>query len=342
MTCSCPSVKGHLTNKSTAFSPSGAKYGTQSLIHNHMMAHYQKIDRAKSVIDNKPPKSMKNFIKAHTKTVQFQKNKSMSRASSPTPQLLTAMNLHVDQSSFDVDRPHTAPPGNRMQSSEIETSLKPSKKLNSSLETLSFQDHLRNESSQLHSFKNSDFSQSFSTKRSTSYRTPLKIELYKSATPRYKIEMYSPDSGPPHINGSVFNMTRPNWKSTSLSHERTLSHNKHDLSYPETHLKSNFGASFDKLLLKKDAGAQRAQYAVLRTQEEMIAEEQAYLKFVEEVTNDVIARGIFSDRVLNQVFESHIERKKDSLDEERMRYLIAELKEDLNIQDDEINLNETI
>lgn len=52
--------------------------------------------------------------------MQFQKNKSMSRASSPTPQLLTAMNLHVDQSSFDVDRPHTAPPGNRMQSSEIE------------------------------------------------------------------------------------------------------------------------------------------------------------------------------------------------------------------------------
>lgn len=34
-----------------------------------------------------------------------------------------------------------------------------------------------------------------------------------------------------------------------------------------------------------------------------------------DVTNDVLNRGIYTNTVLKQVFEAHIERNKDKLDE---------------------------
>jgi len=62
-------------------------------------------------------------------------------------------------------------------------------------------------------------------------------------------------------------------------------------------------------------------------------EEQKYLKFISDVTTDILARGIFSNRVLQQVFEIHIERRKDHLDESRLKEMIEQLKEDLGITD---------
>lgn len=41
----------------------------------------------------------------------------------------------------------------------------------------------------------------------------------------------------------------------------------------------------------------------------------AYLDFITEVTNDVLTRGIFTNRVLDKVFDEHVERNKDQLSE---------------------------
>ncbi|XP_063959074.1 spermatogenesis-associated protein 7 homolog isoform X3 [Lytechinus pictus] len=66
-----------------------------------------------------------------------------------------------------------------------------------------------------------------------------------------------------------------------------------------------------------------------RMQEE--EEELRYLEFVTDVTNDVLNRGIYTNTVLKQVFESHIDKNKGRLDEGRMRHLMTQLKEDLAI-----------
>ncbi|XP_033642298.1 spermatogenesis-associated protein 7-like [Asterias rubens] len=66
-------------------------------------------------------------------------------------------------------------------------------------------------------------------------------------------------------------------------------------------------------------------------------EELLYLEFVTDVTNDVLNRGIFTNTVLKQVFDSHINRNKDRLDVGRMQHLMSQLQEDLFIpqSDDE-------
>ncbi|KAM8921297.1 spermatogenesis-associated protein 7 [Pelodytes ibericus] len=59
-------------------------------------------------------------------------------------------------------------------------------------------------------------------------------------------------------------------------------------------------------------------------------EELIYLKFVTDVTNEILALGLFSNRVLDRVFERHVEENKRCLDEGKMRHLLEMLREDLD------------
>ncbi|NXS66378.1 SPAT7 protein, partial [Pandion haliaetus] len=58
-------------------------------------------------------------------------------------------------------------------------------------------------------------------------------------------------------------------------------------------------------------------------------EELLYLAFIEDVTNEILSLGLFSNRVLEQLFECHIQENKNHLDEGKMRYLLDVLKADL-------------
>ncbi|XP_049684642.1 spermatogenesis-associated protein 7 isoform X1 [Accipiter gentilis] len=59
-------------------------------------------------------------------------------------------------------------------------------------------------------------------------------------------------------------------------------------------------------------------------------EELLYLAFIEDVTNEILSLGLFSNRVLEQLFECHIQENKNRLDENKMRYLLDVLKADLD------------
>ncbi|NWH72089.1 SPAT7 protein, partial [Piaya cayana] len=58
-------------------------------------------------------------------------------------------------------------------------------------------------------------------------------------------------------------------------------------------------------------------------------EEFLYLAFIEDITNEILSLGLFSNRVLEQVFECHIQENKNRLDESKMRHLLDVLKADL-------------
>ncbi|NWU46239.1 SPAT7 protein, partial [Hylia prasina] len=68
-------------------------------------------------------------------------------------------------------------------------------------------------------------------------------------------------------------------------------------------------------------------------------EELLYLSFIEDVTNEILRLGLFSNRVLDQLFECYIEENKNRLDEGRMRQMLEVLKSDLGCgQDSEAEL----
>ncbi|NWV87280.1 SPAT7 protein, partial [Machaerirhynchus nigripectus] len=63
-------------------------------------------------------------------------------------------------------------------------------------------------------------------------------------------------------------------------------------------------------------------------------EELLYLTFIEEVTNEILRLGLFSNRVLDQLFECYIEENKNRLDEGKMRQMLDVLKSDLGCGQD--------
>ncbi|NWX48429.1 SPAT7 protein, partial [Steatornis caripensis] len=58
-------------------------------------------------------------------------------------------------------------------------------------------------------------------------------------------------------------------------------------------------------------------------------EELLYLAFIEDVTNEILSLGLFSNRVLEQLFECHVQENKNRLDESKMRHFLDVLKADL-------------
>ena len=67
-------------------------------------------------------------------------------------------------------------------------------------------------------------------------------------------------------------------------------------------------------------------------------EELKYLSFIKEVTDDIIARGITTNRVINNVFEYHIGRNKNTLNPIKMRDLLDTLRSDIGIPSQNGNL----
>uniref|UniRef100_A0A8C0M1H4 Spermatosis associated 7 n=1 Tax=Canis lupus familiaris TaxID=9615 RepID=A0A8C0M1H4_CANLF len=58
-------------------------------------------------------------------------------------------------------------------------------------------------------------------------------------------------------------------------------------------------------------------------------EELLYLSFIEDVTDEILKLGLFSNRFLERLFERHIKQNKHHLEEGKMRHLLHILKVDL-------------
>ncbi|KAG5857795.1 hypothetical protein ANANG_G00023170 [Anguilla anguilla] len=65
-------------------------------------------------------------------------------------------------------------------------------------------------------------------------------------------------------------------------------------------------------------------------------EELMYLEFIADVTNDILSRGLYSDRVLERVFARQMEMNKHRLDKDKMRHLLEVLRKDLASPSDSV------
>nr|CAB3266522.1 spermatogenesis-associated protein 7-like [Phallusia mammillata] len=63
-------------------------------------------------------------------------------------------------------------------------------------------------------------------------------------------------------------------------------------------------------------------------------EELKYIAFINEITNDILARGIYSDVILHQTMERHVQSNKHELDETKMRSMLVKLRRDLGMSED--------
>ncbi|XP_036887276.1 spermatogenesis-associated protein 7 isoform X2 [Sturnira hondurensis] len=64
-------------------------------------------------------------------------------------------------------------------------------------------------------------------------------------------------------------------------------------------------------------------------------EELLYLSFIEDVTNEILNLGLFSNRSLERLFDRHVRQNKHHLDEEKMCHLLHILKVNLGCTSEE-------
>lgn len=63
-------------------------------------------------------------------------------------------------------------------------------------------------------------------------------------------------------------------------------------------------------------------------------EEIKYAKFVYEITREIVHKGLYTDKELQEVFKKHLEQNKTVLDKNKMLFEVYQLKLALNVSDD--------
>ncbi|XP_075387173.1 spermatogenesis-associated protein 7 isoform X2 [Tenrec ecaudatus] len=69
-------------------------------------------------------------------------------------------------------------------------------------------------------------------------------------------------------------------------------------------------------------------------------EELLYLSFIEDITDEVLKLGLFSNRFLERLFERHIKENKHHLEEGKMRHLLHVLKANLGFLTDQTSVKQ--
>lgn len=357
--------RGHFTLKSSALAPTAMSYMGQDFISNHMKSHYRRILSAKAAVDTSPPKSMK----MHTK-VRDQKKRAALTKRTDTAMSLRTMSPSVEDLSSSQNglsplnsarsaqssrslRPFTDTP---LQQSQFEQSI--GMQYSTVVPTSSPRDKA---SAQGLNWQTKKSSQLFSQ---TSV-SPIPRELNKTIkTGRHlrlekdlrgiineSLEAYEETSSS-DIKDNVSTLMSGLQESddvrspfntgySDMKEKHTQNSDQFDLtsrSLVDTGSRLR-GQKVPHLDLSQVSYSHRAPPSI-RTMKDSTNyraniwdEEQKYLRFISDVTTDILARGIFSNRVLQKVFDMHIERQKDHLDENRLKEMIEQLKEDLNITD---------
>ncbi|PSN36420.1 hypothetical protein C0J52_11665 [Blattella germanica] len=89
-----------------------------------------------------------------------------------------------------------------------------------------------------------------------------------------------------------------------------------------------------------DSSPTRCQKILPTEQSNCMREDAAYVQFIHDITEDVLVRGIYSDRGLRQLFERHVADNEGRLCMERMREEVAKLSQQLGISGEDTSKGE--
>ncbi|KAK2561902.1 Spermatogenesis-associated protein 7 [Acropora cervicornis] len=340
--------RGHFTLKSSVLAPTAMSYMGQDFISNHMKSHYRRILSAKAAVDTSPPKSMK----MHTK-VRDQKKRAALTKRTDTPMSLRTMSPSVEDLSSSQNG---LSPLNSERSAQSTRSLRPF--TDTPLQQSQFEQCIgmqystvvptsspRNRASaQRQNWQTKKSSQLFSQtpvspiprELNNSIKTGRHLRSKKDLKGIIKesLEAYEETSSS-DIKDNVSTLMSGLQESddvrspgySDMKEKHTENSDLFDLT------SRSLVDTGSRLRGQKVPHLDLSQVSYSHRAPPSIRTEQKYLRFISDVTTDILARGIFSNRVLQKVFDLHIERQKDHLDENRLKEMIEQLKEDLNITD---------
>jgi len=335
-------------------------YMGQDFIANHMKSHYRRITSAKAAVDTSPPKSMKTHIKVRDQkkraALESRAGTPSLRTRSPSVEFLSSTNnetsfLNSTRNWQSSDRRQaTGTPIQRSMSTQSLDRHYPPAVPSSSPRDLLIQDRSTPASARI--LARPPISPITKEPRQKTTRRNHYISRHGGNQGTLQTLDKSEPIGSDKLNGNVStlltsydepsDMKNPATAAGKSSDDKRLTRTDVKSGVPQNFENSSMSIRHDDSIppldLKGVQYSHRGPPSIRASDStdfkaSIWEEEQKYLKFISDVTTDILARGIFSNRVLKQVFEMHIERRKDHLDESRLCEMIEQLKEDLGITD---------
>ncbi|XP_040268335.1 spermatogenesis-associated protein 7 isoform X2 [Bufo bufo] len=366
--------RGHLSTKSNAFCIGhSSRLSDQYRIRDRMLLHYNKILSAKAAVDCSIPKSMIKSVKYSDQQKRERMKKEAARmertsAVSSRPRSRDSVDsIMHSKDPYDSRSPllrHSSPYSDRgpvyspssffssprplrspAHTGELQGRYPESSRLPGGLSTFTawsspckFQDNQTKTYSgdllEKHSHHFTNKERPFTPRTlKTQAKSALAQSRYYTPPRRKKKGMVTEAEAQTEI--SSFRRTSPERESSPIGDQG--------------------GNNEDLLLSDEDdegTGEQRRPLSRLSTRDFMSPsptlqkihseeEELAYLNFVADVTNEILSLGLFSDRVLERVFQRHLEGNRHRLDEGKMRHLLDILRADLDCKQ-ESNLKSVV
>ncbi|XP_075700497.1 spermatogenesis-associated protein 7 isoform X2 [Rhinoderma darwinii] len=341
--------RGHLSTKSNVFCIGhSSRLSDQYRIRDRMLIHYNKIISAKAAVDCSIPKSMIKSIKysdqqrrerMKKEVARLEKTSSHSAASSRPPSRDSADSIMLRKDTYDpytllLRRSPYSDPGPVYSPSSFISSPR---RLRSPAHT-----------GEMHG-PHPDFSR-LPCDLSTACSSPCKFQDNQTKT-------YSGDLLEKHSHHFT-NKERPFTPRTlktqaksALAQSRyyTPPRRKKRVAETQTDISSfrrtsqtpdretspiRYQEGNNENLLLSDEDEEGPAEWRQRQRSSSREEELVYLKFVADVTNEILTLGLFSDRVLERVFQRHLEENRHRLDEGKMRHLLDILRKDLDCKDE--------
>ncbi|XP_061482427.1 spermatogenesis-associated protein 7 homolog [Rhineura floridana] len=347
---------GHMSIKSSPFSPSSScKLSSQYIIQDHMSTHYRKLLSAKAAVDSSAPKSLNMSTKyqdqqkrqALIKAVEKHKKEMAQIPSAAPPGHSRSISNKCCQNSWNFTSRAWMPSLNKREQYSPQCFKKTHSRIQSPV--LSVEEAIKD-------IVRWSLSQTHKNGRSKAWQCPF--PLTKSHLPvlrqtRQKIKIpqkktFAGDLLDTHAQW--FTETKQPFtpkllKTTSksfLSKYRyyKASHGKKSLSLDQQSDKrprTFYRSLEDKCLssyadysvwhpVKKNTLSSASLQSLLYAKEE----ELKYLRFLQELTRDILIRSCYCKEVLGDAFQMYSGKRRRDLDEVKMQRIFEALKDDLN------------
>uniref|UniRef100_A0A8C0XS42 Spermatogenesis-associated protein 7 n=1 Tax=Castor canadensis TaxID=51338 RepID=A0A8C0XS42_CASCN len=361
--------KGHLSIKSNAFctDSSSLRLTTLQLVKNHMAVHYNKILSAKAAVDCSAPISVTTSIKwepqdqdvliemngfpSFEKSLVPSSKRPLSLPKSDKALLNSTENTSFSPSSMDYTTSRPAKTCSGTMYGRRPRSMFPNSHRFQLVISKAPSGDLLEKHSDLFSNKHLPF-----TPRTLKTEAKSFLSQYRYYTPAKRKKNFTDQRIEAETQTELSSFNSDVWTAETKNLTDSEVNTKQASNYMTCGTEEKIiplplqghNLTWDKI---KDGTLQHSpertmcQYSVQLPSDNKIysdEEELLYLNFIEDVTDEILKLGLFSNRFLERLFERHIKQNKHHLEEEKMRHLLHGLKVDLGCVSEEnsVKLND--